>query len=138
METNFLELIKIENKETYDAVRAYMDTLIFQATELGLLNDTTRENEYTGEIARIAILLNGYEKTIMNLFPKRTKNPLIVAIENSLYSYNLKQKEAAAMLGVTEAALSAILKGKKKVTMDIAQKLHKTFNIDANTLIEFA
>lgn len=138
METNFTELLRIEDEQTFRMVRQYMETIIREVTEQGALEDTSEENTYTKEIGRIAMLLNGYEKNVLNLFSKRTKNPLIQAIEDYLYSANLKQKDAADILELTPPVFSNILNGKKRITMDIAQRLRKKLGIDANLLIEFA
>jgi len=55
-----------------------------------------------------------------------------------MYSRDMKQKELAELLEINEPALSQIMRGKRSVSMRMAKRLHKSLNIDAKMLIEYA
>lgn len=44
-------------------------------------------------------------------------------IKLRLFQENLKQKDTATLLGITETRLSEVLTGKRKVNMDLAKRL---------------
>ena len=50
----------------------------------------------------------------------------------------MKQKELAAFLGITEARLSEVLGGKRKVTIDLAKRLYEKLNIEADFILKMA
>jgi predicted XRE-type DNA-binding protein len=56
----------------------------------------------------------------------RRKSPLIRSIKDEMYSYNIKQKELADMLGINEPTLSQIMRQKRPIYMRMAKKLHKS------------
>jgi len=51
---------------------------------------------------------------------------------------NLKQRDTARLLGIDEARMSEILRGKKPIGMRLAKNLRKCLQIDADIILEFA
>jgi len=51
---------------------------------------------------------------------------------------NLKQKEASEILGISQTRLSEILRGKRRMNIDLAQKLYKRLGIDPKIILEMA
>jgi len=49
---------------------------------------------------------------------------------------NLKQKEASEILGISQTRFSEILRGKRRINIDIAQKLYKKLGIDPGLILE--
>jgi len=136
---NFENIKKIETEEQYEVVRVRVNELIQEASEKGLL-ESEYDNEYTREIGRLSYLGAIYENEYMQFehIKVRKKSPLIRSIEDEMYNRNIKQKELADMLGINEPTLSQIIRGKRPISMRTAKKLHKSLNIDANLLIEYA
>ena len=130
---------KIETEEQYEAIRVRVDELIREASEKGLL-ESEYDNEYTREIGRLSFLGAIYENEYMKFehLKIRKKSPLIRNIEDEMYSRNIKQKELAEILGINEPALSQIMRGKRSISMRMAKRLHKSLNIDAKILIDYA
>ena len=130
---------KIETEEQYEAVRVRVNELIQEASEKGML-ESEYDNEYTREIGRLSYLGAMYENEYMQFehIKVRKKSPLIRSIEDEMYSRNIKQKELADILGINEPAMSQIIRGKRPISMRTAKKLHKSLNIDAKLLIEYA
>jgi HTH-type transcriptional regulator/antitoxin HigA len=51
---------------------------------------------------------------------------------------NLKQKDTAILLGIDEARMSEILRGKRAISMRLAKSLRKNLHIEADILLDFA
>lgn len=78
----------ITTREQYDEVRSYVNRLIKEATQKGML-EPGADNDYVREISRLAKLSADYEDNYLNVLPMRVKNPLIQALENYFYVRNL-------------------------------------------------
>jgi len=50
----------------------------------------------------------------------------------------MKQRELAAILGITATRLNEVLNGKRKVNMDLAKKLYEKLNIPADFILKHA
>ena len=133
------DIKKVETEEQYEAVRVRVNELVREASEKGML-ESEYDNEYTREIGRLSYMGAVYGNEYMQFehLKVREKTPLIRRIEDELYSRNIKQKERADILGINEPALSQIIRGKRPISMRTAKKLHKSLNIDAKLLIDYA
>ena len=124
--------IKTENE--YRSVCAKIDLLIDKGTKMGdmeLLSDTDK-NEYV----KLSAMIRTWEKAH---YPHPIPvNPLIARIQERMTEKNLKQRETAALLGIDEARMSEILRGKRSISMRMAKSLRKNLNIEADILIDFA
>ena len=132
--------LKITARDDYDFLLSHVKKLIMEATENGSLDDPEADNEYIREIGRLSILGANYEDEYVEFkhIKVRKKSPLIKKIEDEMYSRNIKQKELAKMLGINEPALSQIMRGKRSISMRTAKQIHKSLNIDAKILIDYA
>jgi len=84
--------------------------------------------------------LSDYEDTLelmpIPVPPKPTTLPAM--IERKRQQKQLKQKALAALLEVPPGRLSQILSGKRRVTMDLAKKLHERLNISPAFILKTA
>jgi len=140
MERKFENVFELKTREEYDNAMSYVMQLINEATAVGLLSYPETDNEYVREIGRVGHLCATYEDTKMEFehLKVREKSPLIRSIEDEMYSRDIKQKELAGILGINAPTLSQIMRGKRSVSMQMAKRLHKSLNIDAKMLIEYA
>ena len=140
MEKIFENVSKITTRGDYDFLLSHVKKLILEAAENGSLDDPESDNEYIREIGRLSILGANYEDEYIEFkhIKVRKKSPLIRSIENEMYSRNIKQKELADMLGINEPTLSQIMRGKRPISMRTAKRLHRSLNIDAKLLIDYA
>jgi len=140
MENKFENISELITREEYDCAMSYVIQLINEATVNGFLSDPEADNEYIKEIGRVGQLCAIYEDTKMEFkhLNNRKKSPLIRSIEDEMYSRNIKQKELADILGINEPTLSQIMRGKRSISMRIAKRFHKSLNIDAKILIDYA
>jgi len=134
----FEDVVEIDNRELYKKVSAYGDYLIDEATENGALAEQDADNDYTREIARVGIMCADYETNYMTFKVLKFKTPLIRGIEKEMEQRQLKQRDAAEMLDVKESTLSQIIRGRRPVSMQMAKRLYKKFNIDPKLILEYA
>lgn len=57
-------------------------------------------------------------------------------IELKMYENKWKQKDLATVLEISETRLSEIIKGKRKVNLDLAKRLYLKLNIDADFILK--
>ena len=134
----FENVMVIDNQKLYDQVSAYGDALIDEATNNGSLAEQGADNEYTREIGRVGIMCANYERTYMEFKNLKFKSPLIIGIEKELSKRSLKQREAAELLQVKESTFSQIIRGKRPVSMQMAKRLYKVFEIDPKLILEYS
>ena len=88
----------------------------------------------------MAQALSDYEDTLelmpIPVPPKPTTLPAMIELKRQ--QRQLKQKELAALLEVPAGRLSQILSGKRRVTMDLAKKLHERLNISPAFILKTA
>ena len=134
----FENITIIDNRELYDKVSAYGDYLINEATSNGALSEQDADNEYTREIARVGIMCADYETNYMTFKTLKFKSPLIRSIEKEMKQRQLKQREVAELLEIKESTFSQIIRGRRPVSMQMAKRLYKNFNIDSKIILEYA
>jgi len=127
-----MKIITTENE--YRNVCQQMNAIINKGTELGdmeLLPETDK-NEYI----RLSEMVRKWE-AIHYPFPI-VVNPLVANIRSKMEVLNLTQKGVAQIIGVNEARVSEIMRGKRRVNMNIAKKLNTRLRIPADVVLEFA
>ncbi len=138
METKFKNITKIDDPALYKEISAYVDHLIAEATEKGALRGQGVDNEYTREIGRLGGLCAEYESIHYKSKALKFKSPLLLSIEEELDKRHLKQRQAAELLDVKESTFSQIMTGKRPVSMQMAKKLYKVFQIDPKLILEYS
>ncbi len=116
----------IENEADYKRAFADFDALIAQMGEDPQLQKQAR---------LVAEAIQTYEHTTMS-FPKPAT--LTGMIEWKMYEMKLKQKDLAQLLGVETSRVSEVLNGKRRITLDLAKRLHEKLGIDGNFILERA
>ena len=127
-----MKIITTENE--YRNVCQQMNAIITKGTKLGdmeLLPETDK-NEYI----RLSEIVRKWE-AVHYPFPI-VVNPLVANIRSKMEELNLTQKGVAQIIGVNEARVSEIMRGKRRVNMNIAKKLNTRLRIPADVVLEFA
>ena len=81
MTKKFKNVAFIDNRELFEAVAAYEEELINEATENGALSEQDADNEYTREIARVGIMCADYESNYMTFKTLKFKSQSDKSIE---------------------------------------------------------
>lgn len=125
----------INSKEEYLQVMEKVESYLQRATSGGgfqSLNQDERE-----DLWQLSLMAEAWEDDIP-LMPIRQPQSLVEMIELKMYERKLKQKDLAKLLDVTESRLSEIMKGKRSINMDFAQRLYLKLQIEPKFILEKA
>ena len=116
----------IANKAEYEAIMARVDELV----EIVDDNTPPADKNYI-ELDFLTDLVVAYEK---EHFP--IGKPILTdVLKSRMYEMNLTQKMLAEMLDISAPRVSEYLTGKSEPTLQVARKMHKNLNIDANVIL---
>jgi len=124
----------IANEKEYKNICQQMNVIIDRGTELGdmeLLPEADK-NEYI----RLSEIVRKWEN-VTYPFPI-VVNPLVANIRSKMEEMNLTQKGVANIIGINEARLSEIMRGKRRININIAKQLNTRLHIPADMILEFA
>ena len=124
----------ITDEKEYKDICRQMNVIIDRGTELGdmeLLPETDK-NEYI----RLSGMVHKWE-SVHYSFPI-VVNPLVANIRSKMEEMNLTQKGVANIIGINEARFSEIMRGKRRININIAKRLNAQLHIPADTILEFA
>ena len=116
----------ITNKAEYEAIMTRIDELV----EIVDDNTPPTDKNYI-ELDFLTDLVVAYEK---EHFPIG-KPVLTDIIKTRMYEMNLTQKAFAEILGISPPRVSEYLTGKSEPTLQVARRMHKNLNIDANVIL---
>ncbi|MDP2387769.1 MAG: helix-turn-helix domain-containing protein [Bacteroidota bacterium] len=126
---------KIKGKKEYDEVMKGIEKLLQKTTQKGGFENLPAKDMET--LKKLSLLAEQYEDSIP-LMPIKSPGTLTEMIRYKMFEMNLKQKQLAKVLDISEARISELLSGKRKITIDIAKKLHSKLNIDAHFILKVA
>ena len=115
------------NSSDYKIKLKRLEELLKQLTEDGKLSSSLQK-----ELDQLSDQIHEYEE---KHYPFKADS-LEEMIELRMYQRKLKQKDLALILGTTPSRISEILKGKRKVTMELAKGLYNKLNIDAELILQ--
>lgn len=130
-----MKAAKINNKKEYDEVMKRIEKLLQKTTKSGgfdKLQIKEKEN-----LKKLSLLAEQYEDSIP-LMPIKAPTTITEMIRYKMFEMNLKQKQLAKVLDISEARISELLTGKRKINIDLAKKLHAKLNIDAHFILQVA
>ena len=128
-------ITKIRTAEEYKKVMLIIEGYLTKATESGGFQSLSKAE--AEELKKLSLLAETWEDGIP-LMPIRQPQTLPEMIEFKMYQMQLKQKDLASLLGIAPSRLSEVLKGKRKINLDLAKRLHDRLDIDADFILEKA
>jgi HTH-type transcriptional regulator/antitoxin HigA len=93
--------------------------------------------EQKADLQLLSKLAESWEDGIP-LMPIPKPQTLVGMIELKMYERKLKQKDLAALLGISPTRLSEVLQSKRKINLDLAKRLYKILEIDPAFILETA
>ncbi|HLP56597.1 MAG TPA: helix-turn-helix domain-containing protein [Fluviicola sp.] len=126
---------QLTSREEYNLTMKKIEGFLQKVTELGGFDKLSKED--ANQLAVLSNLAEQYEDSIP-LMPIKQPSTLAEMIRFKMFEKNLKQKQLAVMLETSEANISGVLTGKRKLTFDLAKKLHTHLGIDAHFLLTIA
>lgn len=119
----------------YQQLMAKIETLLQKATAGG--GFVALKPDEATELAQLSEWAEDYEDNIP-LMPIKVPQSIPEMIEFKMYEKKMKQREMAQLLEVPETRLSEILRGKRRVNLDMAKTLRTKLKIDADFILEHA
>ncbi|MDR0430651.1 MAG: helix-turn-helix domain-containing protein [Tannerellaceae bacterium] len=116
----------ISNKTEYEAIMSRIDELV----EIVDDNTLQTDKDYI-ELDFLTDLVVAYEK---EYFPIG-KPTLTDILKSRMSEMNLTQRTLAEILEISPPRVSEYLTGKSEPTLQVARKMHKKLNIDADIIL---
>jgi HTH-type transcriptional regulator/antitoxin HigA len=126
---------KINTSKEYDDVMKRSEKLLQKSTNDGGFDKLSKED--VEKLQTLSLLAEKYEDSL-SLMPIKTPTTLVEMIRYKMFEMNLKQKQLAKILEISETRISELLSGKRKLNIELAKKLHSKLNIDAHFILEVA
>lgn len=123
---------QLKSRKEYDEVMARIEKLLQKSTQLGGFDKLSTVDR--SALADLSSVAEKYEDSIP-LMPMKNPESLADMLRYKMYEKDLKQKQLASVLGISEAFISGLLSGKRKLTIELAKKLHTQLDIDAHFLL---
>lgn len=130
-----MKTAKINDRKEYSEVMLRIEKLLKKSTKDGGFNKLSAKDKET--LQELSLMAEKYEDSIP-LMPIKSPTTITEMIRYKMFEMNLKQKQLARLLEVSEARLSELLTGKRKINIELAKKLHIKLNIDAAFILEVA
>lgn len=126
-------VMKISSDSQYREYKKEMEVLIQKGTKLGdmeLLSEAEKE-----EFIRLTDAIYEWEAAYHPL-PGKVSTIITDAIKERMEAENIKQKEAAKKLGVSESRISELLSGKRSLNLNLVKRLRDNFGISADFILD--
>ena len=112
-------------QNTLDTIETYLQKGSMQLSE--------QEKQ---ELLSLSLRAEAYEQTVYPMpIPSKT---MVGMIQIKMFERQLKQKDLALILNVSETTLSEIMNGKRKINLPLAQQLYQKLNISADFILQNA
>jgi HTH-type transcriptional regulator/antitoxin HigA len=126
---------KIKTNKEYEEVMKRIEKLLQKSTNDGGFEKLPKDD--IEKLQTLSLLAEKYEDSL-SLMPIKAPTTLIEMIRYKMFEMNLKQKQLAKILEISETRISELLSGKRKLNIELAKKLHSKLNIDAHFILEVA
>jgi HTH-type transcriptional regulator / antitoxin HigA len=88
------------------------------------------------ELLRLSLRAEAFEQAVYPM-PMPSKS-IVGMIQIKMFERQLKQKDLALLLNVSETTLSEIMNGKRKINLTLAQQLYQKLQIPADFILQNA
>jgi HTH-type transcriptional regulator/antitoxin HigA len=127
-------ITQITTEVDYRQVQAAVETYLQKATEGGGFASLSDNDDR--ELLRLSHLMRAWEQVH---YPMPTQPQTLAGmIELKMFERKLKQKDLAQLLEVEAPRVSELLRGKRRVSIDLARQLYKKLGIPADFILEHA
>jgi HTH-type transcriptional regulator/antitoxin HigA len=127
-----MDLEKVTSRKEYDKVMSKIEALLQKATDLGGFERLTKTDRTN--LSQLSVLAEQFEDSIP-LMPIKAPKSLAEMLRYKMYEKGWRQNQLANILGISEASISGLLSGRRKLNIELAKKLHTKLDIDAHFLL---
>lgn len=125
--------MKIKTEKEFRAYQADMESIIAKGTSLGDMELLSEEDK--AKYIALSQVINEWESAYHPL-PGKVSTLITDAIKARMEANNLKQKEAAKRLGISESRVSDILNGRRSLNLNIVKRLRDNLGIPADFILD--
>ena len=125
--------MKIKTEKEFRAYQADMESIIAKGTSLGDMELLSEEDK--AKYIALSQTINEWESAYHPL-PGKVSTLITDAIKARMEANNLKQKEAAKRLGISESRVSDILNGRRSLNLNIVKRLRDNLGIPADFILD--
>lgn len=126
---------KINDRKEYDQVMSRIEKLLEKSTKTGGFENLHSDEVKT--LQELSLMAEKFEDSVP-LMPIKSPATITDMIKYKMFEMNIRQKQLAKILEVSEARISELLRGKRKINIELAKKLHSRLNIDAHFILQAA
>lgn len=131
---NTIMITNIQTEADYRAVQAEVEAYLQKATQGGGFASLSEQDDQ--ELLRLSHLMRAYEQ--VNYPMPSQPQTLAGMIELKMFERKLKQKDLAELLEVEAPRVSELLRGKRRLSLEMARQLYKKLGISAEFILEHA
>lgn len=128
-----METTKIETRKDYETLMARIEKLLQKSTKNGGFDKLSEKDKE--ELKILSLAAEQFEDSIP-LMPIKQPSTITEMLRYKMFELNIKQKQLAKLIGVSETRVSELLNGKRKLNIELAKKLHSKLHIDADFLLK--
>lgn len=125
--------MKIKTEKEFRAFQAELEELTSKGTALGDMELLSEEEKK--KYISFSQAISEWEAAYHPL-PGRVSTLITDAIREKMQAENLKQKETARRLGVSESRISDILNGRRPLNLNIVKRLRDNLGIPADFILD--
>ena len=122
-------ITEIKNKKDYHTAMAEMESFL----QKGFSKLSKKESQ---ELARLSKLVEAYESVHYPLPMQPETLSDMIALK--MMERKMKQKDLARLLDISPTRVSEVLHGKRRITLNLARKLHEKLDIEAEFILKCA
>lgn len=125
--------MKIKTEKEFRAYQAEMESLIAKGTALGDME--LLEEEDKTKYVTLSQAVSEWEAAYHPL-PGRVSTLITDAIRAKMEAENLKQKDTARRLGISESRISDLLSGRRPLNLHLVKRLRDNLGIPADFILD--
>jgi len=123
---------QIISQKEFLKVMNLIESLLKKADEIGGFDNLSANDKKN--LASWSLKVEQFEDNIP-LMPIKATKSLSDMLRYKMFEKGLKQKQLASILEISEATISGLLSGRRKLSIELAKKLHTKLDIDAQFLL---
>lgn len=128
-----IQYSEISDEREYKDARRSLELITKRGTDLGNMN--LLPDIEKAEYSLLANMIHEWEKVNYPL-PVGVSPAITAMVKEKISELNLKQRDAASLLGISEARMSDLLKGKRGINIRLARKLRDGLGIPADFILD--
>jgi len=119
-------------EKDYEKVQLQIEALLQKSSKNGGFKALSSDE--VSLLNKLSLEAEKYEDNLQ-MMPIKSPTTLVEMIRFKMFEMNLKQKQLANLLEISETRISELLSGKRKLNLEMAKKLYQKLNIDAAFLL---